>query len=106
MARFCKKKARPWVDLILAFGWQSIRFPGGPEIDYQFIVGCILNIERIEARHTLRTYHAIQQSFQRVPDFRLFAASVDDPLLANHLYRREKDLAAAEDREQRNGEVD
>lgn len=96
-----KKKARPWVDLVTAYGWSILFCAGGPQRDYEFLVGCYLNMERTEARHTLRTYHAIQQSFQRVPDYRLFAAQVDDPELATHLFEREKALAKME----QNGEA-
>lgn len=99
-----KKKARPWVDLIVGYGWDVLKCDGGPERDYEFLVGCWLNLDRTESRHTLRTFYAIQQSFQRVPDYRLFAASVDDPQLATHLWEREKKLAEVEQRQPHNPE--
>lgn len=55
-----------------------------------------MNMDRAEARHELRTYRAIGQAFERVPAYRLFAAAVNDPHLATHLYEREKSIAELE----------
>lgn len=63
-------------------------------------------MERAEARHALRVFFGVQQAFERVPDYRLFAASVDDPQLATAMYHRHKALIDLEDqRERKNGEM-
>lgn len=46
----------------------------------------------------LRTYRGIQQSFEKVPDVRLFEAQYDDPQLARTMHERETILQAMEDR--------
>lgn len=51
----------------------------------------------------MRTYHAIQQSFQRVPHYRLFAAQYDDPIQATAMYERENALAKLEEQNERKG---
>lgn len=101
MALFCKKKARPYVDLIVAYGWGVLQCCGAERPDWEFLVGLYLNIERVESRHSLRVLFAVQQAFERVPDYRLFAASVDDPQLATHLWERQKSLADLEEQRER-----
>lgn len=104
MAVCCKKKARPYVDLIVAYGWGILNIPGSPRLDWELLVGFYLNVERVESRHSLRTFFAVQQAFERVPSYRLFAASVDDPALATHLWQRHKNIADLEQQREKSHE--
>lgn len=62
-------------------------------------------MDRTEARYELRTYRAISQAFERVPAYRLFAASVNDPQLATHLYEREKSISDLERQREKSKEA-
>lgn len=93
MALCCKKKARPYVDLIVAYGWGILSIPGSPRLDWELLVGFYLNVERVELRNSLRVFYGIAQCFSTVPDKALFEASVDDPELASHLWSRRKNVA-------------
>lgn len=77
---------------------------GAPARDWELLVGLWLNLDRAEARHVLRTYDGIQQSFQRVPDYRVWAARYDDPHEASAMYERELAEAARERHERTHDE--
>lgn len=93
MALCCKKKARPYVDLVVAYGWGVFQCVGSPRLDWELLVGLYLNIERAELRYAMRTLHGVSQCFAETPDKSMFEASVEDPKLGEYLYQRHKTMA-------------
>lgn len=92
MGRGLKKKVAPYLNFIAACGWQALRFPGGPVLDYRFIVGVLLSLDAIEARYALRSFHAFRESSSEVPSLALYEAEYDDPELARYHHERDRQL--------------
>lgn len=102
MGRRLKKKVAPYLNLIAACGWQALRYSGGPVLDHRFVVGVILSLDRIEARHALRSFHAFKEaSADGLPSMRFYEAEYDDPQLAEAMRKRDTAMRELDEQYQR-----
>ena len=70
---------QPWADLAAIYGLAALDTPGGPQRDYEFLIGLWLNQERTKTRSAYALLRAIQDSRETVPPVEYLLAECDDP---------------------------
>jgi hypothetical protein len=70
---------QPWADLAAVYGLAALDSQGGPQRDYEFLIGLALNQERTETRRTYDMLRAIRDSREPVTPLEYLLATYDDP---------------------------
>ena len=70
---------QPWADIAAVYGLAALDQPGGPQRDYELLIGLALNQERTETRRAYDLLRAIRDSREPVVPLDYLLATSDDP---------------------------